>query len=179
MSNAEAKNIQRIVESIEAHDSRCEKKAKAVLLSPFEHERLGWDSVPVKGRQVPIKPDESLGTGRLRIVCDGYHGPKKPEGEFEEVVVDQQTRERELVPVGAPPDADEVEKLTGFKMTEAQRALYEGKVNPREMIFGGRAYGRRWAEEEFRRLVGELMPDVEIVDLGPGATLYRFNIERR
>jgi hypothetical protein len=34
-------------------------------MNPFEVERLGWDSI----RGLPIRPDDSLGTGSFRIIC--------------------------------------------------------------------------------------------------------------
>lgn len=105
VTSSTAKNLKRIAESVEAHDANCEAKAKAVMLNPYEFERLGFDHVTTKaGRRVPIKEDQSLGTGRLRVVCDGYHGPKK-EIEREETVEAPSPAERELVPAGAPEEA--------------------------------------------------------------------------
>lgn len=104
MPSSTAKNLKRITESVEQHDSSCEAKAKAVLLCPYEFERLGFDSITTKeGRRVPIRADETLGTGRLRVVCDGYHGPKKEE-EREDTVEAPSPAERELVPAGGVPE---------------------------------------------------------------------------
>lgn len=141
-----AKNLKRIAESVEQHDANCKVKAKAVCLNPYELDRLGFDSITTKsGRKVPIKPDDSLGTGRLRVVCDGYHGPKK-EKEQEETVEAPAPAERELVPAGGRPtdeegrpwphrggpkgDADKILGLIGFEMTPWQRSFWDVASDP-------------------------------------------------
>jgi hypothetical protein len=145
-ASAAAKNLKRIAESVEQHDSNCEKKAKAVCLNPFELDRLGFDHVVLKnGRRVPIKADDSLGTGRLRIVCDGYHGPKKGI-EQEETVEAPAPAERELVPAGAPSTGDD--ELTallgeGFEPMEWQRAWINAVADPEADL-------RAFAENAFR-----------------------------
>jgi hypothetical protein len=65
MSSSEAKNLEAICRAIDIHNERCEWPAVAVVMNPFEVERLGWDSI----RGLPIRPDPSMGTGRFRIVC--------------------------------------------------------------------------------------------------------------
>lgn len=72
--SAAGKNLERIHDAVCAHDSSCNWPATAVLLNPFEHERLGWDEISVGGRKVPIEADSRVGTGRLIVTCagDGY-----------------------------------------------------------------------------------------------------------
>jgi hypothetical protein len=128
MSSSTAKNLERITASVEQHDSSCESKGKAVCLNPYEFERLGFDSVFIKkdGRWVPIKPDDTLGTGRLRVVCDGYHGPKKAIKQ-EDTIDTPAPAERELVPVGAPPTGDELVSYArelGLNLTPRQERFF-------------------------------------------------------
>jgi hypothetical protein len=68
--SAEAKNLEAISRAIDQHNANCPFPASEVRMSPFEVERLGWDQV----RGLPIVPDESLGTGRFRIVCSRDSG---------------------------------------------------------------------------------------------------------
>jgi hypothetical protein len=63
--DAEAKNLEAISKAIDKHNADCPYPAAEVRMNPFEVERLGWDQI----RGVPIVPDDSLGTGRFRIVC--------------------------------------------------------------------------------------------------------------
>ena len=63
--SAEAKNLEAISKAIDQHNANCPFPASEVRMSPFEVERLGWEEI----RGLPIVPDESLGTGRFRIVC--------------------------------------------------------------------------------------------------------------
>jgi hypothetical protein len=65
MSSSEAKNLESISKAIDHHNSSCQWPAVAVELSPFEAERLGWDSI----RGLPIHTNPELGSGRFRIVC--------------------------------------------------------------------------------------------------------------
>jgi hypothetical protein len=65
MSSAEAKNLEVISKAIDQHNANCEYPAVAVMMNPFEVERLGWDSI----RGLPIRPDSAIGTGAFRIVC--------------------------------------------------------------------------------------------------------------
>jgi len=67
MSSAESKNLAAIVKAIEHHNTTCEFPAVAVVMNPFEIERLGWDSI--KG--LPIRGEPNMGTGSFRIVCAG------------------------------------------------------------------------------------------------------------
>jgi hypothetical protein len=67
MSSPESKNLEAIVKAIDHHNSTCEFPAVAVVMNPFEIERLGWDSI--KG--LPIHPEPNMGTGSFRIVCGG------------------------------------------------------------------------------------------------------------
>ena len=61
----EAKNLEAISKAIDLHNAKCAYPASEVRMNPFEIERLGWEEI----RGLPIVPDDSLGTGRFRIVC--------------------------------------------------------------------------------------------------------------
>ena len=65
MSSSEAKNLEAITKAIDHHNSTCEFPAVAVMMNPFEVERLGWDSI----RGLPIRSDPGIATGMFRIVC--------------------------------------------------------------------------------------------------------------
>jgi hypothetical protein len=83
MSSSEAKNLEAISKAIDQHNASCEWPAVAVLMNPFEVERLGWDSI----RGVPIRADSAIGTGAFRIQCAKEDG--LPEEETVEAVADQ------------------------------------------------------------------------------------------
>jgi hypothetical protein len=76
--SAEAKNLEAISKAIDHHNRTCEWPAVAVVMNPFEVERLGWDSI----RGLPIRSDPNVGTGAFRIVC------ARDEPETEEEVVE-------------------------------------------------------------------------------------------
>ena len=63
--SSEGKNLEAISRAIDQHNASCDFPAVAVAMNPFEVERLGWDTI----RGLPIRGDESLGTGSFRIVC--------------------------------------------------------------------------------------------------------------
>ena len=63
--SSEGKNLEAISRAIDQHNSSCEYPAVAVVMNPFEVERLGWDTI----RGLPIRSDANLGTGMFRIVC--------------------------------------------------------------------------------------------------------------
>ena len=65
MSSPEAKNLEAISKAIDHHNATCEFPAVAVVMNPFEVERLGWETI----RGLPIRSDANLGTGTFRIVC--------------------------------------------------------------------------------------------------------------
>lgn len=65
MSSAEAKNLEAISKAIDQHNANCPFPAAEVRMNPFEVERLGWETI----RGLPVVPDDSIGTGRFRIVC--------------------------------------------------------------------------------------------------------------
>jgi hypothetical protein len=90
--SSEAKNLEAISKAIDAHNQACEWPAVAVELTPFEVERLAWDTI----RGLPIRPNPDVGTGRFRVVC------AREEGEPGEVVeaVAEQTVPAEPVKVG-------------------------------------------------------------------------------
>jgi hypothetical protein len=64
---SEAKNLEAISRAIDQHNADCPFPAVAVLMNPFEVERLGWDTI----RGLPIRPDGDVGTGSFRIICGG------------------------------------------------------------------------------------------------------------
>ena len=88
-SSSEVKNLELISKAIDQHNASCEWPAVAVLMNPFEIERLGWDSI----RGLPIRPDGSIGTGRFRILCQRDEGGLEEEEEAVEAVAS----EREIV----------------------------------------------------------------------------------
>ena len=87
--SSEGKNLEVISKAIDQHNTTCEWPAVAVLMNPFEVERLGWDTI----RGLPIRPDPALGTGAFRVICGG----DELETEAEEVVDAVAT---ETVPIG-------------------------------------------------------------------------------
>jgi hypothetical protein len=91
MSSSEAKNLEVISRAIDQHNTTCEYPAVAVVMNPFEVERLGWDSI----RGLPIRTDGNLGTGMFRIVC--------ARDELEETEVEEvEAVSTEYVPVSSP-----------------------------------------------------------------------------
>jgi hypothetical protein len=87
--SSEAKNLEAISRAIDQHNATCEWPATAVVLNPFEVERLGWDTI----RGLPIRPDPALGTGAFRIEC--AREEQEPEAETVEAVAE----ERDVTPV--------------------------------------------------------------------------------
>ncbi|CAN5571599.1 hypothetical protein BH24ACT24_BH24ACT24_07910 [soil metagenome] len=87
--SSEAKNLEAISRAIDQHNKTCEWPATAVVMNPFEVERLGWDTI----RGLPIRSDPELGTGAFRIECAGEE--REPEAETVEAVAE----ERDVIPV--------------------------------------------------------------------------------
>jgi hypothetical protein len=87
--SSEAKNLEAISRAIDQHNATCEWPATAVVLNPFEVERLGWDTI----RGLPIRPDPAVGTGAFRIEC--AREEQEPEAETVEAVAE----ERDVIPV--------------------------------------------------------------------------------
>lgn len=97
MSSPEAKNLEAISRAIDQHNQNCPFPAAEVRMSPFEFERLGWDTI----RGLPVVPDPGIGTGRFRIVCSNdMDGDELEETEAVGRPVE------ELVPVGVPVGPD-------------------------------------------------------------------------
>jgi hypothetical protein len=65
--SSQGKNLESLVKAIKQHDESCDFPAIAVMMNPFEIERLGWEEI----MGIEIKPDSKLPTGRFRIICDG------------------------------------------------------------------------------------------------------------
>ena len=76
---SDAKNLAVIVAALKHHDRVCDEPALAVLMHPFEVERLGWEDV----QGVPVKPEPRIQPGRFEILCDG-EGSHPPAREAEE-----------------------------------------------------------------------------------------------
>ena len=83
--SSEAKNLEAISKAIDQHNVSCEWPAVAILMNPFEVERLGWESI----RGLPIRPDANLGTGSFRILCQKDEGLEQEE-EIVEAVSDRE-----------------------------------------------------------------------------------------
>jgi hypothetical protein len=77
--DAEVKNLEAISKAIDQHNEGCEWPAVAIEMSPFEVERLGWDSI----RGLPVRANPDLGTGAFRVVCAREEG--EPADEVEAV----------------------------------------------------------------------------------------------
>lgn len=70
--SASAENMRRVVEAKATHENDCpfNGTAIAVLLSPVELERLGWeDGDDIAG--ISVVGATEMGTGRMTIGCDG------------------------------------------------------------------------------------------------------------
>lgn len=81
---AVAKNLEAIKRAIVQHNGNCGMPILAILMNPFEVDRLGWDDF----EGIPITGDSSIGTGFFRLLCEGNHG-------------EEMTEEREVVSTGA------------------------------------------------------------------------------
>jgi hypothetical protein len=64
--SAEAKNLKAIYRAIDVHRDGCPLPLVEIRMCGFEVERLGWDAI----RGIPITVDDSLGTGRFKLVCE-------------------------------------------------------------------------------------------------------------
>ena len=95
MASPEAKNLEAISKAIDRHERACEYPTLAVLMNPFEVERLGWEEI----RGVPVRPDPKVGTGRFEILCAG-DGEDAGLEESVEAVAEQSTPIE--IPVGSP-----------------------------------------------------------------------------
>lgn len=89
--SAEAKNLEAIQRAIVQHNGNCGAPITAILLNPFEVERLDWEEF----RGIPIKADDDLPTGRFRLVCEGNHG----EAPAQERASREKPKVGEMVPV--------------------------------------------------------------------------------
>ena len=85
MSSSEAKNLEAISRAIDQHNTSCEWPAVAILMNPFEVERLGWDTI----HGLPVRPEPNLGTGSFRILCQKDEGLEQ-EQEVVEAVSDRE-----------------------------------------------------------------------------------------
>jgi hypothetical protein len=65
--SSEAKNLEAISRAIDRHEKTCEYPTLAVLMNPFEVERLGWEEI----RGVPVRAEGRISTGRFEILCAG------------------------------------------------------------------------------------------------------------
>lgn len=88
MPRSDALNLEAIDAALKQHDERCEYPVREIRMCAFEKERLGWDEY----RGIPILEDETMGTGRFRLVCDA---PLVDPKDIEEPVELVQPRELE------------------------------------------------------------------------------------
>ena len=95
MASSEAKNLEAISKAIEQHERTCEYPTLAILMNPYEVERLGWDEI----RGIPIRPDQKISTGRFEILCAGDGEDAELEESVEAVASDEVPL---IVPVGSP-----------------------------------------------------------------------------
>ncbi|NLT06607.1 MAG: hypothetical protein GXY03_09880 [Solirubrobacterales bacterium] len=95
MGSSEAKNLEAISKAIDQHERACEYPTLAILMNPFEVERLGWEEI----RGVPIRADDKVGTGRFEILCAGDGDEPELEESVEAVATDAVPV---VVPVGTP-----------------------------------------------------------------------------
>jgi hypothetical protein len=95
MASSQAKNLEAISKAIDQHERSCEYPTLAILMNPYEVERLGWEEI----RGIPVRPDEKIGTGRFEILCAG----DGEDAELEEAVEAlAETEVPIVVPVGSP-----------------------------------------------------------------------------
>jgi hypothetical protein len=95
MSSSEARNLEAIAKAIDQHERACEYPTLAILMNPFEIERLGWEEI----RGVPIRADERIGTGRFEILCAG-DGEEPGLEESVEAVAEEESPL--VIPLGSP-----------------------------------------------------------------------------
>ena len=69
--SSEAKNLEVIYKAMDRHAENCGRDLIEIQMNPYEVERLGWEEI----RGVPVVGEESLGTGRFRLICEGDHEP--------------------------------------------------------------------------------------------------------
>ena len=72
--SAAAKNLAALQAAVVQHNGNCGSPLTEIRMNPFEVDRLGWDDF----RGIPIVTDETLPTGRFRLVCDGEHSTTPP-----------------------------------------------------------------------------------------------------
>ncbi len=85
--SSEAKNLEAISRAIDRHEKTCEYPTLAVLMNPFEVERLGWEEI----RGVPVRAEQRIATGRFEILCAGDEdGSGIEEEEAVEAVAEQE-----------------------------------------------------------------------------------------
>jgi hypothetical protein len=89
--SAEAKNLQAIQNAIVRHTGNCGSPILEIRMNPFEVERLDWEDF----NGIPIKADDSIGTGRFHLVCEGNHG----EAPAQEQTVSEKPKIGEMAPV--------------------------------------------------------------------------------
>jgi len=95
MASSEAKNLEAIAKAIEQHERTCEYPTLAILMNPYEVERLGWEDI----RGIPIRPEPKVSTGRFEILCAGDGEEPGLEESVEAVANDEVPV---VVPVGSP-----------------------------------------------------------------------------
>lgn len=63
--NSEAKRLQSLQLALDQHEQGCGDPVRAILMNPFECERLDWEEF----RGIPIEPCPDLPTGLVKIDC--------------------------------------------------------------------------------------------------------------
>ena len=63
----EIKNLIAIRVGVDRHNSRCPIPAEAILMNPIDYKLM--DYVRLWG--IPVRPDPSVPTKRVRLECDG------------------------------------------------------------------------------------------------------------
>lgn len=81
--SAQAKNLAALNAALARHDANCREPAQEICMHPVEVERLGWDSYPWAGGEIPISGDSRLATGTFRVVCARTRGGNEAEAEAE------------------------------------------------------------------------------------------------
>jgi hypothetical protein len=66
---SEALNLAALDAAVRQHNEGCDGQLVAIQMAQFEIDRLGWENF----RGIPLEPDETMGTGYFRLVCDLEH----------------------------------------------------------------------------------------------------------
>lgn len=104
--NSEARRLQSLQLALDQHAKRCGDPVRAILLNPFERDRLDWDDF----RGIPIEDCAELPTGVVKIDCltttirDGYEAFKRHYRDDEELAAAEVVFEAKLEQLAAALD---------------------------------------------------------------------------